>query len=77
MRTDPEEIAFSDYILKIGNGEEEILSDLGDSVIQIPENFLVYTLEELLIATFPELEVGCGNITDGCIYTHISEQGYL
>ena len=73
MRTDSEEIAFSEYILKIVTGEEEILSDIGDSVIQIPEKFLAYTLEELIIATFPELEVGCGNITDGCIYTPLNK----
>ena len=73
MRTDPDEIAFSDYILKIGNGEEEILSDIGDSVIQIPENFLVYTLEELIGATFPDLEDGHGNVIDGCIYTPLNK----
>ena len=73
MRTDPEEITFSEYLLKIGNGEEEIISNLGDSVIKIPENFLVFTLDELISATFPELEIGCRNITDGCIYTPLNK----
>ena len=73
MRTDPEEVQFSDYILKIGNGEEDIHTEFGENAIQIPDTYLVDTLEELIDATFPELDLGCDNITDGCIYTPLNK----
>ena len=73
MRTDPEEVTFSDYILKIGNGKEDILSDVGENIIEIPQSYLVKTLEQLIDATFPELDLGCDNITDGCIYTPLNK----
>ena len=41
MRTDPEEVQFSDYILKIGNGEEDIHTEFGENAIQIPDTYLV------------------------------------
>ena len=73
MRTDPEEVEFSEYILKIGNGEEELHTDIGENTIQIPETYLVDTLEELINTTFPELDLGCDNITEGCIYTPLNK----
>ena len=54
MRTDSEEIEFSEYILKIGNGEAEVVLEVGENVIQIQEDYLVDTLEELIETTFPE-----------------------
>ena len=41
MRTDPEEVQFSDYILKIGNGEEDIHTEFGENTLQIPDTYLV------------------------------------
>ena len=73
MRADPDEVSFSNYVLKIGNGEEKIHSDIGESVIQIPEMYLVNTLEELINETFPELELGSTDIIDGCIYTPLNK----
>ena len=73
MRTDPEEVEFSDYILKIGNGEEDIFTELGENAIKISESYLVDTLEELINTTFPELDLGCDDITDGCIYTPLNK----
>ena len=73
MRTDPEEVQFSEYILKIGNGEEEIVDEIGENIIQIPKGYLVNTLEELIDTTFPELDLGCDDITDGCIYTPLNK----
>ena len=73
MRTDPEEVEFSDYILKIGNGEEDIFTELGENAIKISERYLVDTLEELINTTFPELDLGCDDITDGCIYTPLNK----
>ena len=73
MRTDPEEVQFSKYILKIGNGEEKVLKDLGDNVIKIPEEYIVHSFDEIIDATFPELELGCENVIDGCIYTPLNK----
>ena len=73
MRTDPEEVEFSEYILKIGNGEEELHTDIGENTVNIPETYLVDTLEELINTTFPELDLGCDNITEGCIYTPLNK----
>jgi ATP-dependent DNA helicase PIF1 len=66
-------VYFSDYILKIGNGEEDIFTELGENAIQIPEQYLVDTLEDLIDTTFPELDLGCENITDCCIYTPLNK----
>ena len=73
MRTDQEELKFSEYILQIGNGEEDVLTDIGEHVIQIPKDYLVETRDELIDATFPELDLGCDNIIDGCIYTPLNK----
>ena len=77
MRTDSEEIEFSEYILKIGNGEEEVVLEVGENVIQIQEDYLVDTLEELIETTFPELEIGPENVTDGCIYTPLNRDVHI
>ena len=73
MRTDPEEVEFSKYILKIGNGEERVFKELGDSVIKIPDAYLVHSFDEIIDSTFPELELGCENVIDGCIYTPLNK----
>ena len=73
MRTDPEEVEFSDFILKIRNGDEEIISEIGENTIKVPKEYLVSSLDELIESTFPELELGCDKITDGCIYTPLNK----
>ena len=52
---------------------EDILTEIGENVIKIPYNYLVDTLEELIDSTFPDLELGCDNIIDGCIYTPLNK----
>ena len=73
MRTDPEEVDFSDYTLKIGNGEEEVINEIGENTIQIPKAYLVASVNDLIDSTFPELELGCDDVTDGCIYTPLNK----
>jgi hypothetical protein len=77
MRTDAEEIEFSEYIMKIGNGEEEVLAEIGENVIQIQDDYLVDTLEELIDSTFPDLEFGSDNVIDGCIYTPLNRHVHI
>ena len=73
MRTDSDEVQFSDYLLKIGNGKEKVFTDIGDSTIKIPGEYLVDSLEGIIDSTFPELELGCEKIIDGCIYTPLNK----
>ena len=77
MRTDAEEIECSEYILKIGNGEEEVISEVGENVIQIQEDYIVDSLEELIETTFPDLDIGPDNVIDGCIYTPLNKDVHI
>ena len=77
MRTDAEEIEFSEYILKIGNREEEVISEVGKNVIQIQEDYIVDSLEELIETTFPDLDIGPDNVIDGCIYTPLNKDVHI
>ena len=73
MRTDPEEVDFSNYTLKIGNGEEEAITEIGENTIQIPKAYLVTSVNDLIDSTFPELDLGCDDVTEGCIYTPLNK----
>ena len=48
MRVDPSEGEFSKYLLSIGEGTAEVFPDIGDQVIQVPDEFLVKSLSELV-----------------------------
>ena len=41
MRTDKDEIEFSEYILKLGDGREDIMEDINENCVKIPDRFLV------------------------------------
>ena len=76
MRTDVNEVAFSEYLLKIGDGREEKYPDVGENVIKIPEEYLVPSLNQLIDSVFPDLEYGCGdseNLMGGTIYTPLNK----
>lgn len=76
MRTDVEEVAFSNYLLKIGEATEKTFTDIGENVIQIPEEYLVSSLSQLIDSIFPDLEYGCGgsdSMMGGTIYTPLNK----
>lgn len=60
--TNPEEEQeireFSDYLLRIGNGEEPTLEDLGDNFIQVPEDICIEddNLDNLTSFVFDNIE---------------------
>ena len=61
MRVDPSEVEFSKYLLSIGEGAAEVFTDIGDQVIQVPDEFLVKSLSELVGKVFPEIKDGYGD----------------
>ena len=75
MRTDPEEKEFTDYLLKLGEGKEEIFEDLGEFSIKIPEEYLVDNKEDLIKKVFPNLgdkNPRHSELIDGSIYTPLN-----
>ena len=76
MRTDPSEIEFSNYLLKLGNGEEDIVEDVGEWCIKIPDKHLVHSSEGLINSVFQNLGNYQHNqdcITNGAIYTPLNK----
>ena len=55
MRLDPKEVEFSKYLLTIGEGHAQVFPNIGD---QVPEEFLVKSLEELVAKVFPNITAG-------------------
>ena len=58
MRVDPQEVEFSKYLLTIGEETAEVFPAIGEDIIQIPSNFLVKTLPELVAKVFPDIQNG-------------------
>ena len=54
MRADEDEIHFSEYLLRIGNGTENIAEDA--NTVRVPANFRVSTMEGLIDHVFPDVE---------------------
>ena len=75
MRSDKEEKEFSDYLLSLGEGKEEIFDELGEFGIKIPDDYIVETKEDLIEEVFPNLGVenlGYADLIDGSIYTPLN-----
>ena len=47
LRTVPDEIEFSSFLLRLGEGREEVFEELNDFAIQIPDEYIVSTREDL------------------------------
>ena len=58
MRVAQDEADFSSYVLKIGNGEAHTCPEIGQDMIQIPQQYLVDTKDELIDKVFPNVEDG-------------------
>ena len=77
MRADKEEKAFSEYLLSLGEGQEDTYEELGDFAIKIPDEYLVETKEELIKKVFPNLgrpNSKQADLIDGSIYTPLNVQ---
>ena len=53
MRVYGEEDSFSSYLLAIDDGSENVHADVGEDIIQIPEQYLVKTKEALIEKVLP------------------------
>ena len=58
MRLDPEEIEFASYLLSLGNGTAKVHPEIGQDVIQIPKQYMVYSSDELIDKVFPQITEG-------------------
>ena len=75
MRTDAEEIEFSDFLINLGEGKEEVFQDLGDFAIPIPDDYLVTSKEDLIERVFPKLgaqDMVSDEMVEGAIYTPLN-----
>ena len=48
MRVYGEEVSFSSYLLAIGDGSKNVHTDVGQDIIQIPEQYLGKTIEAFI-----------------------------
>ena len=53
-----EEIAFASYLLRLGNGTAEVHQAAGEDMIQIPTEFLVDSVDDLINKVFPQITEG-------------------
>jgi ATP-dependent DNA helicase PIF1 len=75
MRTDPDEVEFSNYLLRLGEGREEVIKELNDFAIKIPDEYIVKTKEDLIEKVFPNLNSSIKKhklLIDGAIYTPLN-----
>ena len=42
MRTDADEVEFSQYILKLGEGREDIIQEINENSVKIRDKYLVH-----------------------------------
>ena len=61
MRVDPEELAFSQFLLMIGKGTHPRADPSRPDMMQVPPEFLIPNLEQLLDVVFPRLKEGYSN----------------
>ena len=75
MQTDPAEIEFSDYILRLGEGREENIAEINENTVMIPKEYLVPHMNALIEKVFPKLEEKTDDWTslvEGTIYTPLN-----
>ena len=75
MRTDKDELQFSEYLLNVGQGKEETFDDLGDFTIKIPDEYLVKSGDDLIKKVFPNLnsnQSDSNELIEGAIYTPLN-----
>ena len=56
MRVAKDEVDFSSYLLTIGDGTTQTHPEIGQDIIQIPQQYLVDTMDELIDKVFPDIE---------------------
>ena len=75
MRTDPAEIEFSDYILRLGEGIEDNVTEINENSVMIPQKYLVHDIISLIERVFPNLGETTADwkeLIEGTIYTPLN-----
>ena len=75
MRTDPAEIEFSDYILRLGEGLEDNITEINENSVMIPQKYLVPDMNTLIDKVFPNLgekTTDWKKLIEGTIYTPLN-----
>ena len=75
MRTDPAEIEFSDYILRLGEGIEDNVTEINENSVMIPKKYLVHDIISLIERVFPNLGETTADwkeLIEGTIYTPLN-----
>ena len=76
MRTDADEVEFSQYILKLGEGREDIIQEINENSVVIPGQYLVHDMNTLIERVFPNLEMEdkeLSSLTEGTIYAPLNK----
>ena len=58
MRVAKDEVDFSRYLLTIGDGTAKVHPQIGQDMIQISEEYLVDSIDGLIIKVFPNIQDG-------------------
>lgn len=58
MQVAAEEIAFAQYLLELGNGTASVHPEVGEDMIEVPKQYLVETIDELIEKVFPDIQLG-------------------
>ena len=58
MRVYAEEIDFANYLVTLGNGTATVHPEAGEDMIQLPAQYFVHTVDELIHKVFPGIEQG-------------------
>ena len=76
MRTEANEVEFSQYILKLGEGREDIIQEINQNSVRIPDKYLVHDINALIERVFPNLEVEdkeLSSLIEGTIYAPLNK----
>ena len=57
MQVAAEEIAFAQYLLELGNGTASVHPEVGEDMIEVPKQYLVETIDELIEKVFPDIQL--------------------
>ena len=67
---------FANYLLTLGNGTATVHPEVGEDMIQLPSQYLVHTVDELIHKVFPGIEQGYSDkyfVSQRAILTPINE----
>ena len=58
MKLKTDEVDFAKYLLEFGNGTTAVHPDIGEDMVNVPQEYLVGLTDKLIYKAFPQLEKG-------------------